>query len=91
MSAGFAIRFRPADPRDASPALYLSTDNTMALGPRGCVARPTSVAADVRGFRTRGEAQSYAGGWGALLSRLDRDRLVADVVPLADALTDLAT
>jgi len=85
----YAIRFRTRNPSDPSPAMYMSTDLAWFDPARRLyMARATSVLSDV----WEGDAHS-AGAirdtWGGLHNRCERDRLIADVVPLADALRDL--
>ena len=79
----YAIRFLPVDKRDPSPALYLARDPRR---PNRHGARLTSVAVDVSAETRR--AGAFLLGAPYIEWRCERDRLRADVVPLADALTD---
>ena len=86
----YAIRFRPRDPtRRDEPAAYLSTDMVRKVNGR-VRARVTSVASDLWDG-TLGHAERLRGGWAPMRSACDMDNAVADVVPLADALADLAS
>lgn len=78
----YAIRFLPADPaRRDEPALYRSRDDYSAPGP----CRVTSCAEDVEPVESPGYALR---AWPSIEIRCAVDNLVADVVPLADALAD---
>lgn len=79
----YAIRFRSRDPRDPSPALYLSTDHLWEQ----VTGRLTSVASDVVMWPNVACAESVL-EWRSTKRRCRRDRLHADVVPLAEALAD---
>lgn len=76
----YAIRFLPVDPSDPSPALYLSRQ-------RGV--RFTALASDL--LALGGPRGPVAVAFSKRVKRrCARDRLQADVVPLAEALRDLA-
>lgn len=87
----YAIRFRPVDPRRADePAMYLSTDPPRDdVTAQAGLARVTSIAGDVEPFDVCGVACAVMRTW-EVEDRCRRDRLRADVVPLADALADCA-
>lgn len=89
--SGFVVRFLPADKRDPSPALYLSTDPMRRDEDRITRSRVTSCARDVDVFRERKDAEWPIVAWASVESRCRHDGLVVDVVPLADALRDLAS
>lgn len=92
MSAtGFAVRFLPRDKRDPSPALYLSTDARRRDKDGVTRSRVTSRLRDVDSFDERRSAAYAVQAWPSIDYRCRRDGLVADVVPLADALADLAS
>ena len=81
---GYAVRFTPVDPADPSPALYLAAGDSDDFG----AGRLTSCADDV--WNCTYAEDTWAVG-DAVMRRLARERLRADVVPLADALADLAS
>lgn len=81
--SGYAIRFLPRDPRDVSPALYLSTDDAGGGG-----ARLTSVSGDVEEWYGA-RAATLALDRLNVRARCEREYLVADVVTLDVALRDL--
>ncbi len=83
---GFAVRFLPRNKRDPSPALYLSSQRTR----RGNLAfRLTSETdiCDASGLL----GIAYFEACHREVPEVVNGALVADVVPLADALRDLAS
>jgi len=89
---GYAIRFLPVDPRDASPALYLSGRTPRFDGDRfDGAARLTSCRYDVDPFPSERRALLEFDVSPSVRDCLRAHPLLrADVVPLAAAIADLA-